>query len=217
MYEGRDLGGTPDVDAKTVQFYNFARFDFPSPTGILRYTNKPGGYTGSLDGGSATWTEYDFRFQDVSNSEQTIMDVSSVSIGNLNNTWSSLVLNTGIEMRPVLLLQVWFNIATGAVTGNMRLYSGRMELARYREGRFEISLIPHRYGFSQMLPGRVIGPTCGYVYGDTRTCQYPGPFTAPYDKCDHSRTACAARSNLAHFGGEDLIPKEKLVWKVRQA
>lgn len=217
MYESRDLGGTPDLDAKTVQHYNFARFDFPSPTGTIRYTNKPGGYTGNIDGVSATWTEYDFRFTDISNSQQTIMDVSSISIANLNNTWSGLMLNIGIEMRPILLLQVWFNISTGATTGKMRFYSGRMEVARYQTGRVEISVVPHRYGLSQMLPGRIIGPTCGYIYGDPRTCQYPGPFTGDFESCDHSRTHCQARSNLVHFGGEDLIPKEKLIWKVRQS
>ncbi len=221
MFEGRDLGGLNpnELTATAIQFYSFARFEFPAPTGTLYYTDRPGGYTGDLGegSGSVTWVQWDIVFQDISNSQQTIMDVASIDIANLNNVWSALVLNIGIEMRPVLLMHVWFDLTTGAVLGKPKLYSGRMELARIKQGKCTISLIPHRSGMSQMLPGRIIEPSCGLVYGDARTCQYPGPFTGDFASCDHSRDACAKRSNLLHFGGEDLIPKDKVIWVVREA
>lgn len=214
----RGLGGVPSatLDGATVYFYDFVRFDFPSPTNTLRYTNKPSGFVGNIDGGSQTWVAYDMRVGAVPQSMQSILDVGWLTLQNVDNVWSDILLNKVWEFRPIYIWQGWFNPTTEAFVGNPKFYEGRTEKADYENGRVRVSFTPHRSGQNVLFPNRVIGPNCGYIFKDTETCQYVGATVV----CDHTRAACAAMaggSNLAHFGGFDLLPsisQAATVWKI---
>lgn len=213
----RSLGAiaTSEPAETTIAFYDFVKFIFPSPTGTLRYTNKAGGFVGDIDGSSQTWTEYDVRVGEINQTQQRTLDVSWIDLANLNNVWSNLVLNTGIEGRPVTVYQAWFDPDTDAKLGQFSPYPGRIDRASYSKGRIKIAIAPEKSGFSQMFPARVISPICGYIFKDTATCQYVGADTT----CDHTRTACSLKSNLAHFGGFDQLPDptKPILWRTFSA
>lgn len=209
----RGLGGTPTsaVEARRAKFFWFVKITFPSPTGVLRYTDRPGGFVGDIEGSSQTWTAYDVRVGELTQTQQTVLDVSWIEIANNNNVWSTLILNTGIANRPIELWQAWFDPDTDAKSGQNSPFYGRLDKAVPVRGKFKISIVPDKSGFSQQLPARVIGPICGYIFKDTATCQYVGADTA----CDHTREACRNKSNLAHFGGFDQLPNPNvpITWK----
>lgn len=209
----RSLGAiaTSEPAENTVKFWDFVKIDFPSPTNTLRYTNRTGGFVGDIEGSSQTWTEYDVKVGDLAQTQQKVLDVSWIDLANLNNVWSDLILNTGIEGRPVTIYQAWFDTDTDAKLGQFSPYYGRLDRAAYRDGRVRVAVTPDRSGFSQMLPARIIGPICGYIFKDTLTCQYVGAETT----CDHTRAACANRSNLSHFGGFDQLPDptKPITWR----
>lgn len=200
----RNLGtiSTSTVEARRVEFFEFVKLTFPSPTGVLRYTNKTGGFVGDIDGSSQTWTPYDVTVGELAQTQQNVLDVSWVQFGNNNNVFSTLILNIGIENRPVTIYQAWFTPGTQTKEGQYSPYYGRLDKAVPSRGKFKISIVPDKSGFAQMLPARIIGPICGYIFKDPFTCQYVGADTS----CDHTRTACLNKTNTAHFGGLDQLP-----------
>jgi hypothetical protein len=210
------VGGAEFTKAQ-VRFFDFVSFTFPSPTGVIRYTNKPGGFVGNIDGTSQTWVEWDIKVPGLAIAQQSKLDVSWIEIGDNNDVWSSLVMNVGIETRPVTIWSAWFD-PSDALLGKFSPYYGRLDQAQIR-GKARISITPLRSGLSQLLPARIIGPICGYIYGDARTCQPPPGTTTTFPTCDHTRAACAVRSNLAHFGGFDLLPaiNTPTTWRVQNS
>ena len=211
----RDLGGLPSADlaASRIQYQYFVRFDMPAPTGVLRYTTKRDGYTGNIDGGVATWNHYDCKVGGLAQSSQNWLEVSTVSIANLNAVWTAVALNGVLRDRPVY---VWFvefdkdNFTT--VVGKQKVFEGRIEGGRIGKRRAMLSLKPHVFPMDVVLPPWVIGPHCPYRYKGV-LCKYAGALPT-CDRTYAGANGCVAHANTLNFGGARFSPKpnETLEW-----
>lgn len=213
----RNLGGlaTSETDKNAIKFFDFLRIDLPSPVGIVRFTNYPGGYVGDIDGsGSQSWIPSRVSPSEISWSQQTPADVAWVDLADLENVWSTLMLNYDIEDRPAYLWQGWFNVLTGASLGNPQMWQGRTEKASRIGSYVRISLVPAQSQLSVKAPFIAILPTCQNVYKDPFTCRYAGGIP----DCDHSlggANGCEAHSNVINFNGWEEAPDKPVVWNQR--
>ncbi len=173
----RNLGGlaTSDVDRNPFVAYDFFRIDLESPNGIQRVTNFPQGYVGNIDGtGSQTWRHSHVAPSSMTWSNQKPTDVSWVELWNLDNVWSTILLNYNLEYRPCSLYHAHFNPTTRALLGAPQLWLGRTDKCDVNGGIIRLSLVPDRSSFSVGAPFVMIDPSCQNVFADSFSCQYAG-------------------------------------------
>jgi hypothetical protein len=214
----RDVGAITqaDLDAENISFNDFVRIEFPSPTGTKRFTNRPGGYVGNIDGASQTWDEYDVVVGRLAQGADSILDVSWVDFADVDNVFSGYAeLHNGLTYISATIFRAHFAIpddppdSPGALLDSYIVYDGRLDEAQVGT-RIRISLVPHRTSMGKPLPARLFLPGCQNEYGD-EMCQRTPDGTFP--TCPKTRDACIARGNIVHFVGFDLIPKQNAVLK----
>jgi len=162
------------VQANTLRWAYFVRFDFGGAVGTKRFTDYyQGDFTGSIDGGSQTWTGADVTVGPLDQSRNASSNVSWVKFANLDNQWTTWASVPGIRGKAV---QVWrgdFNPTTGALVAVYQLYQGVADdhiIGPYAQ----VTLKPGVTPWARRLPAQVIGPICLYRYRDAQTCQYSG-------------------------------------------
>lgn len=209
MTATRNLGGVQvaTIAANVVDWSLFVRIDFPSPTGTQRFTDRPGGFTGNIDGSSQAWTEKSFVLGAANQSRQDVLSVSWLEFDNLDYTFQSWANTPGLRDVVVKVYAGWFN--GGSLEGAYAIYEGRFDDAEISQ-KAKITLKPHVTTWAQKILGNVLGTSCMNIFKDTATCQYVGADTT----CNFSRYACNLKGNLARFNGFDLMPHpdQKITW-----
>lgn len=167
---------TARFDDAVIQLYDFLRLDLPAPNGIIRLTNYPQGYSGDIDGaGVQSWNHADIVPSSLSWSQQTPQDVAWVEIWNIDNVWSTLILNYDVEFKPIQLWQAWLNVSTGALYGRPRMWAGRTDQPSISAGvRLRLTLVPARSQFAVTAPFITIATVCQNVFKEPNSCQYAG-------------------------------------------
>lgn len=202
-----------NVDAATAAAVQqawqwFLRFDFAAP---LRYTDDPRGFTGNVDGTSQTWPFRIFLPGNLDQSSTDPMNVSTISMSNIDNVWSPIIFGSTTPRGVLASLYLVEYDPTDLVTIKSKplYYQGVIDSAELDGTWIKIALAPApSYWALDILP--TIEPRCMYDYKDPFTCQS----TSPDPTCDRTRAACAGHtggSNLPHFGGSDLMPRTDLL------
>lgn len=192
----------------------FVRIDFPAPTGIIRLTNRGGGFTGNIDGTVETWSEWGLHVGGMQQGLNTIFSVSWIELLNAGNTWTTRMLNERVEVRPVYIWQVRFN-DDGTLKGKTRFYTGRLDKPAYQNKWVKIAIEALRSGQRRKFPGRTCTAGCQFILGDPRTCQAA---IDPGDWCDGTRRMCKEDfANEHHYGGFDLFDDREVTWNVVSA
>jgi hypothetical protein len=125
----------------------------------------------------------------------------SVQIGNVDDTFTSLLINGTLKKVDVYIYEIFFD-ADNAVVDGETLFSGSVDGQQINDQWATIALIPAPDGSRVMVPRRRIVPSCGFVFKSTE-CGYAGATTT----CAKTYEDCGAKSNTAHFGGFRFIPK----------
>lgn len=195
----------PQASGNRIPWFYFVRFDLGS---TYRYTTCPIDATLSIDGGSHTWTTYPMKVENLSQTSQSPLDISYISIGNLNQAWNLIAFGPSqFRELPVLVWLVQFDptdFDNGVLTvvGSPEMFVGRTAGADMgKDGWLKITLNPHVSSWNT-LALTIINPNCRYVYKDGDTCQYVGVLPS----CLRTRSDCNAHGNLARFGGSDFMP-----------
>lgn len=197
--------------ANRIDFEYFLRIDLLAET--IRYTTRPADLVYDIDGsGAQTWSYYDFQVGQIAQGVQSIMEVSFISIANLDAAWSPRIFGTDSPRdRPVYLYEVQLDKDDHeTVLAITQMFGGRIEGAEFDGNRVRISLVPKSPAFIPSAAGSTISPKCGYDYKDPDTCQAVSANTT----CDKTRANCAINGNLVHFGGFDLMPdpEDTVTW-----
>lgn len=177
--------GGVDVTQATgnlIPWQFFLKIELPS--GTFRYTDYGYNVSANLDGGVQTYLAYPFKVENLSQTSQSPLDVSYVSIGNLDQAWNAKAFGTdAFREMPVSVWLVQFDPAdfnNGILTpvGDPQMFVGRTAGADMgQDGWLKVTLNPHRSSWNS-LALTVINPNCPYWYMDLDTCQY-GPLAAP--------------------------------------
>lgn len=221
----RALGTIPStvLDDNVVSRFYFVRMDFRTdPPGIVAFCNKPGGLTANIgdtlngvSGGSRTWVETDFRVQNLSQTQNNILEVSAIDFANgtpggnaLDGYWSNLLQVYGLREQSVGVYVVWFDVTDDSILGTYQIYAGQINETAIRT-RANLSLTPFTTPHSVIVPGGEYSSTCINFYKD-EFCQYAGGLGT----CERTMTDCIAHDNLIHFTGFPFLPAPNttLIW-----
>jgi hypothetical protein len=195
-----------DAAKSVIAFEYFVKIDLGA-TGVFRYTTRQQDLTANIDGAALLWSAYDVVVGNLSQAQQSPLEVSWIDIANLNNNWSALIFGaTQVRLRPVTVWEVQFN-PTDMITilATPKLWEGVIDSADFDGARVRISVVPYRTTWDKNALS-IIEPRCPFDYKGPR-CQS----TSTDPLCDRTRTACAAHvggngNNVAHFGGCDWLP-----------
>lgn len=145
-------------------------------------------------------------------SEQDPLSVSAISFSNIDNRWTNYA-NTvwasgfsGLRGVQVRIWQGMFDPTSGAFSGGIKLYEGQIDNQELSVTA-HLALRPYLTTWARYAPWSIPGPSCMYPYKDPLTCQYTGSEPVGESTCGKTRASCNARGNLAHFGGDDMMPK----------
>lgn len=225
----RDIGTLTEglLGDYQINLYYFAKIVGGGET--LRYSQWPDD-TFTLDitdgDGAQSWTggKVDLQVERVSQSNQSLLDVSSMSFANVYDAgagpWTTRQLANTLQGREVTISMCWWPKDSSVLADFIDryiLFRGRIGMVELNE-RANISLVPFRASWN-LKTGRLIGPKCSYVhmYGDPESCQFAGDF-GTFPTCDGTEAACIERGNQANFGGFPLAPKPNtvVVWGGKQ-
>lgn len=189
-----------------IPFEYFVRIDLPG--GTIRYTTFGRDVTLDIDGSPQLWSAYQMQVASLSQTSESPLDVSYLSIGNLDQAWNLSAFGSD-QFREiaayVFLAQFDPAVFPGTLTvlGKPKMFAGRTAGAdQGADGWLKVTLNP--YGASwNALTLTVINPNCRYFYKDAETCQYVGGLPT----CLRTRSDCSVHGNLIHFGGADWMPQ----------
>jgi hypothetical protein len=207
----RNLGGitTANLQTSIKCLVHFIRFDIGGGVGAKRFViDSSDDLTLNVDGtGAQVWKAADIILGPMNQNMQRMLSVSSLSIANIDWTWTTWVNTAGTNSLRGTPVQVWraqYDV-NGTLWGSYPLYQGRLDNGDYG-ARANVACIPYTITWGRTWPWSVSGALCPYVYKDTDTCQS----TSTDTDCPRTRLACQTRtggSNEAHFGGDDLMPR----------
>lgn len=159
-------------DASVLKFATFMRLDMPAPNGIIRMTNLPGGAVLDIDGSVQTWNHYSVRMGDLAWGQTRPVDVLWVELWNLDNVFSTLLLNYDMEYKPAHLWQGWFNPTTGALLAGVRMWRGRTDRVQASGGAVRVSLVAENSSLGVTAPFIELRPSCQNIFTDPFSCKY---------------------------------------------
>jgi hypothetical protein len=201
----RTLPGISDaiIDANELEYFTFVRIDTNVP---LRFTDRPGGFTGPIDGSSHTWFDTDFAHGPLRQSQQDILVATWISFSDLDNEWTNRVYaDIARKSKIIFYVGIW-NPQNGAYLGATPIYHGRLN-----EGEFDVrgrfSITPHYIPWSQKVPFTRMSGRCTNDYRNPEDCQYTGPEPDGQVTCGKTRQDCRARGNEININIYDDIPK----------
>jgi hypothetical protein len=211
----RTLGSITEaiLSANEYEEYDFIKIVFPSPVGTLRFTNRPNGYIGNIDGTSQTWVEVDYIHGPISQANQNILVVTWIRFANIDYTWTNYAYQYGIRGREATLYTGVWNPATGLFVNSYISYNGTLDEGEFNEYA-KITVKPHHTPWHYLIPrGRMEG-RCINTYRDLMDCQYTGAEPVGQLTCGYTRFDCRARGNEININIYDDMPKpdEKMMY-----
>lgn len=142
----RDISTIPvaDLRAGVIDWSWFVRTDIASPVGIKRWTDRGSDVTANIDGTSQTWTSgVGLQVGNIDQGREFVLNPSTISFANLNWTWSGWANSPGLRDADVYIYVVWYDTTTGAMSGAVRMWTGRIEEQSHLD-RSEFGLKPWR-------------------------------------------------------------------------
>jgi hypothetical protein len=207
----RNVGGVPtsDFSAGTVRPFIFYRIDFPSPTPARRYTNKPGGFTGNIDGlGSFPWSEYAIDITAFSEGRDSTSNVTAIEIGNAGGEWYVLEASPGFADVPVDIWIGRFDSTATTLLGSYRRTRGVFGSYDLAE-TLQIEIVPEAAAWVTDVPIEM-GAACSAPFKHPELCTYAGTDTT----CLRTLADCTSKGNQAQFLGLALgiPPGTEISW-----
>lgn len=215
----RSLGTVTDaiIAANEIEYWNFVSIELASPVGLMRFTDRPYGFTGNIDGTSQTWNEADLEVGPIFQSRQEVLQVSWMKFANLDYTWTNWGFTPGLRDSKVNIYTGWWNTSTPTpvFAGAYKIYEGlvdAVELSAYAQ----LTLRPHHVPWSYKVPP-IQGGRCINVYRNPEDCQYFGAEPVGQVTCPKTRQGCIDRGNTINLNIYDDAPKhgEILVYGVK--
>lgn len=201
--------GLPDLSLNVIADWSWF-FKMTVGGTTYRYTDlaRPAGsgaFTGSVDGGSHTWTERGLVVPKVSQNAQGAFTAQYIELDNITHDIGDLANSPGLRGCVFELWIGYFASDLVTLTGTpFKFLSGTIDDSTHKI-KSQLTLKPTSTTWARLVLGPPVGPACMYIFKDPATCQYVGSDTA----CKKTRIDCAARtggSNVSHFGGIDLNP-----------
>lgn len=181
---------------------------------FAQVTKLPSGWLGDLDGTNQVWSPYDWVPEGLSNTNDSILEISAVSLGNIKGTWTGYDIGYNLQGRRVTIWRAQFEVDDTTLKGKTILFQGKTDEISCKD-RARMTLIPFRSAFDVQIPSATYerdlcmhlrnykGPFCQYV-GDMPSCsgQLEGA------------NGCRAHDNIIHFGAFPAMRKrgESVVW-----
>jgi hypothetical protein len=122
-----------------------------------------------------------------------------VKIGNVDDTFTSLVLNGTLKKKDITIYEIYFDDANAVVDAE-QLFSGSIDGQALDDQWCTLTLVPANDGAVVLCPRRRIVPSCGLVFKGAE-CGYSGSETT----CAKTYDGC--RNSGAPFGGFRFVPK----------
>jgi hypothetical protein len=190
-----------ELNANEQETWDFVKIEFPAPIGILRFTTRPGGFVGNIDGSSQTWVEYPFSYSPITQVANDLYSVNWISFPNLDNVWDNYNYDPGIRKIVTTIYEARWRVSDNSFLGARVQFKGRMDDGEFGE-EAKINLKP-LLDPNQLSPYSKIGGRCTNDFMNPLDCQYP---YTPGLTCEKTRAACRAYGNEIHINiYDDLI------------
>lgn len=203
--------------ANEYEEWDFIKIIFPSPVGELRFTNRPTGYTGNIDGTSQVWGEIDYTHGPLTQSSQSILAVTWIQFANIDYNFTNYAYEYGIRNRlATLYTGVWDPSTTPSTFKEAYVsYDGTLDAGEFGI-HAKITLKPHHTPWYYLIPRGKMEGRCINTYRDPMDCQYTGaePISPVQLTCGYTRFDCRLRSNELNINIYDGMPKadEKMMF-----
>lgn len=213
----RTLGDITEaiLAANEYEEWDFIKIEMPSPVGTLRFTNRPGGYEGNIDGDINDWAEVDYTHGPLSQSSQNILVVTWIQFANIDYTWTNYALQYGIRNRITTLYTGVWNPVDDSFVDSYISYNGTLDAGDFGVTA-KISLKPHHTPWYSPVPRGKMEGRCINTYRDPMDCQYTGaePTSPVQLTCGYTRFDCRLRGNELNINIYDDMPKadEKMMY-----
>lgn len=152
-----------------------------------------------------TYSPAEIKIGDMQTSSAGDKEGLTLELSNKWLGWASYVRDNAknLKGKKCIIKEVFKdNLADGAVW----LFEGKLNKIKMTVSTFSASVERDTIDFSQPALTFDYGPTCQYVYKDTR-CRATSALTA----CGHVLPDCIARNNVARFGGKPSIANETII------
>lgn len=146
-------------DDDQIAIREFVKVEFTGGPGTLRYTNKPSGFVGDIDGSSQTWTELaNLTIGPLQQGRDSALEVSWVEFPDADaaNTWVGYLTSPGVRGVPCTIYRAHYSVSSGALYDAYTLYEGEMDEGRDMGTRVRVVLVPA--GERTQVPGRAFLP-----------------------------------------------------------
>ena len=121
-----------------------------------------------------------------------------LSIGNVDGTFTSLIINGSLKNKDISIYEVYFS-DTNSVIGYETLFKGKISGQKFDKKWCDLTLSPFASGSDIMVPRRRIVPSCGFKFKGN-DCGYSGASTY----CSKIYADCLNEGNP--FGGFRFTP-----------
>jgi hypothetical protein len=193
--------------SRNIAFWHFAAITLPSPVGIQRFTNRPTGYTGNIDGSSQVWAESSLEVGPIHQSRQQTLQVNWIKFINLDYTWTNWAFTPGIRGSLVSIYEAWWDTSTTPFTFVESFIGYEGKIDDHELGtRVQLVLRPFHTPWTLRILQEKMEGKCVNIYRNSEDCQYAGAEPVGEVTCAKTRTACAARSNTININIYDDAP-----------
>jgi len=196
------------LESNQITLFNLLQFTVGTTT--YRYTDCEVPITYAVDGtAEVTFQPRAFSFDNVSYSDNDIVDSVSIRVDNLDSVLTSLFLDNVIAEEECILYLILFN-DDNSILGVQQLFNGMINDFTLDESELTMTVTSIFTKWNQMSGSK--HPTqCRWKVFKGVECQYAGAET----ECDRGYTRCDELSNTVNFGGFRWLPPiedEKIWW-----
>lgn len=169
----------------------------------FRYTDYGFPITQTIDSVSRTFEPADIAASGIGEDLDRGMSDATLTIWNVDLTWSAVILGAGARSAVVTVWEGWFDGPSSSASwvDYVQLFNGRISESDLTEDVATLKMLPYTTPWSVNIPGQRFVVTCGLRFKGPQ-CQYSGGNTT----CNRTYNACLANSNVAHFRGFRFLP-----------
>ncbi len=196
---------------ETNEITEFHLLQFTVGASTYRYTDCEVPIAYAIDGTTeVTFQPRSFEFDNVSYSDDDIVDSVAIRVDNLDSVLTSLFLDNVIAEEECILYIILFN-DDNSILGAQQIFNGLINDFILDEQDLKMTVTSIFTKWNQMS-GSKHPNSCRWKVFKGVECQYVGPET----ECDRKYTTCdATYSNTVNFGGFRWLPPivdEKVWW-----